>query len=144
MQSNDRLIDPLKEASLRALGRITESLTALMIDTGVTVQEYSKLVRERAVQTAATRLLQEEGRASKTRLSIITGLSRAEVARILAQTVHERASVREPLGRLEVTSAEQEAALPGTDVERPDAVGAHRSVASPRRARDRRATIQPG
>src|SRR5438477_11468142 len=83
MQSNDRLIDPLKEASLRALGRITESLTALMIDTGVTVQEYSKLVRERAVQTAATRLLQEEGRASKTRLSIITGLSRAEVARIL-------------------------------------------------------------
>jgi hypothetical protein len=102
MRANDKLTDPLKEASLRALGRVTESLIALMIDTGVTVQEYGKLVRERAVHTAAARLLQEEGHASKTRLSILTGLSRAEVARILKANgaAYLEPAVRSPVRRV--------------------------------------------
>jgi hypothetical protein len=54
-----------------------------MFDTGITVQEFTQLVRDRAVRSAAARVLRESGRSSKSRVAIITGLARAEVARIL-------------------------------------------------------------
>jgi Family of unknown function (DUF6502) len=75
--------DPLKEATLSALRRILDPLVDLMIDAGVTVHEYTQLARERAVHTAAKRVLKDTGRESKSRVAITTGLSRSEVARIL-------------------------------------------------------------
>jgi hypothetical protein len=54
-----------------------------MFDAGVTVQEFSQLVRERAVRSAASRVSRETGRESKSRVAIITGLPRSEVARVL-------------------------------------------------------------
>jgi Family of unknown function (DUF6502) len=78
-----RLNDPLKDATLSALRRILDPLVDLMIDAGVTVHEYTQLVRERAVHTAAKRVLKDTGRDSKSRIAIITGLPRSEVSRIL-------------------------------------------------------------
>jgi len=54
-----------------------------MFETGVTVREFSHLLRERAVRVAANRVLKESGRKSKSQIAIITGLPRSEVARIL-------------------------------------------------------------
>jgi hypothetical protein len=78
-----RLNDPLKEAAIDALKRVVDPLVDLMFDAGITVHEFSQLIRERAVQIAARRVAKESGRDSKSRVAIITGLPRSEVARIL-------------------------------------------------------------
>jgi len=75
--------DPLKEATIVALKRVVDPLVDLMFETGVTVREFSQIVRERAVRTAARRVTKESGRDSKSRVAIITGLPRSEVSRIL-------------------------------------------------------------
>jgi hypothetical protein len=76
--------DPLKEAAIAALKRVVDPLIALMFDTGITVQEFGRLVRDRAVRSAAARVARESGRVNNSRVAIITGLARAEVARILS------------------------------------------------------------
>jgi hypothetical protein len=78
-----QLRDPFKETAITALKRVVDPLVDLMFDTGITVQEFSRLVRDRAVRSAAARIAREGGRKSNSRVAIITGLSRAEVARIL-------------------------------------------------------------
>lgn len=75
--------DPLKEATMVALKRVVNPLVDLMFDTGITVREFSRLTRESAVRNAARRVTKEIGRDSKSRVAIITGLPRSEVARIL-------------------------------------------------------------
>lgn len=75
--------DPFKETAITALKRVVDPLIDLMFDTGITVQEFSRLVRDRAVRSAASRIARESGRNSNSRVAIITGLARAEVARIL-------------------------------------------------------------
>jgi hypothetical protein len=78
-----RFNDPLKEATFVALKRVVDPLVDLMFDAGVTVREFNQIVRERGVRTAARRVSKESGRDSKSRVAIITGLPRSEVARIL-------------------------------------------------------------
>ena len=75
--------DPLREATVAALKRVVDPLVDLMFDAGVTVHELSLLLRESAVRIGARRVSKESGRESNSRVAIITGLSRAEVARIL-------------------------------------------------------------
>jgi hypothetical protein len=75
--------DPLKQAAIGALKRVVDPMIDLMFDTGVTVHEYCTLVRESAVRAAARRVSKEIGRDSKSRVAIMTGLPRSEVARIL-------------------------------------------------------------
>jgi hypothetical protein len=78
-----RVNDPLKEATIVALRRVAGPLADLMLDAGITVHEFSQLVRETAVRTAARRVSMASGRDSKSRVAILTGLPRSEVARIL-------------------------------------------------------------
>jgi hypothetical protein len=78
-----RISDPLKDATIATLKRIVHPLAELMFDTGVTVREFSQIMRETAVRSAARRVTREGGRDSKSRVAIITGLPRSEVARIL-------------------------------------------------------------
>jgi Family of unknown function (DUF6502) len=75
--------DPFKETAITAIKRVVDPLVDLMFDTGITVQEFSHLVRDRAVRSAAARIARESGRNSNSRVAIITGLARSEVARIL-------------------------------------------------------------
>jgi hypothetical protein len=82
-QQKSRVGDPLKEATIATLKRVVEPLAELMFDTGVTVHEFSRMMRETAVRTAARRIARENGRDSKSRVAIVTGLQRSEVARIL-------------------------------------------------------------
>ena len=77
------LEDPIKEATFIALKRILEPLLGLMLDAGVTVQEFNSMVRERSVRVASRRVMSEIGRVSKSRIAIMTGLPRSEVSKIL-------------------------------------------------------------
>jgi hypothetical protein len=73
----------VKEATVAALKRLLDPLLELMLDAGVTVQEFNKVARDRAVRIATRRLLRETGRESKSRVAIMTGLPRSEVTKIL-------------------------------------------------------------
>ncbi len=53
-----------------------------MFEAGITVQQFNYVVRDRAVRVASNRVLNETGRSSKSRVSIITGLPRSEVTKI--------------------------------------------------------------
>jgi hypothetical protein len=75
--------DPVKDATVVALKRLLDPLLDLMFDTGVTVQEFNKIARDRAVRIATRRLVRENGRESRSRVAIMTGLPRSEVAKIL-------------------------------------------------------------
>lgn len=75
--------DPPKETAVTALRRVLEPLVHLMFDSGITVQEFGRLVRDRAVRSAAVRVTRDTGRVNNSRVAIMTGLARAEVARIL-------------------------------------------------------------
>jgi Family of unknown function (DUF6502) len=78
-----RSSDLLKETTIFALERVVDPLVYLMFDAGITVREFCRLMRERAVRSAVARVKRENGRSSNSRVAIITGLARAEVARIL-------------------------------------------------------------
>jgi hypothetical protein len=79
--------DPLKEAAIIALGRVVGPLLEIMLDAGVTTREFHHLIRDQAVRVANRRVIKESGRRSKSRVAIITGLPRSEVARILRKPV---------------------------------------------------------
>jgi hypothetical protein len=74
--------DPVKEATVGALERLLDPLLELLFDAGVTVQEFNRIARNRAVRVATQRVTRESGRESKSRVAIMTGLPRSEVARI--------------------------------------------------------------
>jgi hypothetical protein len=78
-----RFNDPLKHATIVALKRVLGALIDLTFDAGITVHELNQLLRECAVRTAVGRISKETGRDSKSRIAIVTGLPRSEVARIL-------------------------------------------------------------
>ena len=75
--------DPLKTATIITLERVIDPLMDLTFDAGITVHEFSRLVRERGVRIASARITRESGRSSNSRVAITTGLARGEVARIL-------------------------------------------------------------
>jgi hypothetical protein len=83
MAKSTSLKEPLKASTLLAWRRIIDPLVELLFDSGVTVHEVSQLIRERAVRAADRTIFQESGRSSNSRVAIMTGLSRSEVARIL-------------------------------------------------------------
>lgn len=83
-QSRNDTADPLKQATVAALKRVLDPLLSLTADANVTVPELNQLIREMAVRKAAKRVVKESGRKSKSQVAIATGLTRSEVARILA------------------------------------------------------------
>jgi len=76
--------DPVKDATVSALERVLDPLLELLFDAGVTVQEFNRIARTRAARIATKRVTKESGRASKSRVAIMTGLPRSEVTRILS------------------------------------------------------------
>lgn len=70
-----------------------------MFDAGITVQQFNYLVRDRSVRAASKRVLKETGRNSKSRVSIITGLPRSEVTKIISQDDYVRTKPGQPAAR---------------------------------------------
>ena len=85
MNSNGRRqpdSDPVKDATVSALERVLDPLLELLFDAGVTMLEFNRIARNRAVRIATKRVIKESGRESKSRVAIMTGLPRSEVTRI--------------------------------------------------------------
>jgi len=82
VRRTSRDTDPIRDAASSALELILDQLLDLMFDVGISVQELNYLVRSRAVHVASRRLAKEDGRTSKSRVAIITGLPRSEVTKL--------------------------------------------------------------
>jgi hypothetical protein len=61
---------------------IFDSLVEIMLRSGLTVYEACQLLRQSAVRIAAAKMQRDHGRKSHSQIAAITGLSRAEVARL--------------------------------------------------------------
>jgi hypothetical protein len=86
--------DPLRDATLNALSQLIDPLLNLMFDSRVTVREFTQILRKIAVAKANNRISDESGQSNKSRVSIITGLPRSEVTRLLKQTAFPSFSKR--------------------------------------------------
>jgi hypothetical protein len=86
--------DPIRDATILALGDLIEPLLELMFDIGITVSELNTTVRTRAVQAASKRVFRASGRSSKSRVAAITGLPRSEIAKILRPAHAENKKTR--------------------------------------------------
>jgi Family of unknown function (DUF6502) len=73
----------IRDAALAALKQILDPLIDLMLVGGISVQEMGQIVRICAVDNAGRRVRGDTGRNSYSRVSIITGLPRSEVARLM-------------------------------------------------------------
>ncbi len=78
--------DSLKRATEDALKAIIDPIVNIMVDSGITVPDFANIVRDRAVLNAAARFANETGRTSKSRISIVTGLPRSVIARVLGSS----------------------------------------------------------
>ena len=99
---NNDLADPVRDAMTFALERILEPLLELTLDTGLTVKDISRIIRTVAVHSVMKRSSKENGRLSKSRVAIVTGLPRSEVARLisLASSKYGRQSFENPARRV--------------------------------------------
>ncbi len=88
----------------KSIGHVIQALTDTVLDTGLTIQEICQLVRENSVLVALQRRSGNHQRPSKTRIAVATGLSRAEVARILRlKLVSSDWKSRHPMRKLVAT-----------------------------------------
>ena len=74
--------DPIREATIAALELVFDPLLELVFNVGLSVQELNFLIRSRAVHIATSRLVNDAGVPSKSRIAIITGIPRSEVAKL--------------------------------------------------------------
>jgi hypothetical protein len=71
----------------KALLQLLEPLSAFAIDAGLSVAEMCQLIREAAVKSVAMSQLEASQRINKSGIAATTGISRAEISRILKQHI---------------------------------------------------------
>jgi hypothetical protein len=67
-------------------------LIRLLIGVGISAPEFASTCKRIYVQTAADRLAERAKRVNRSRIAIVTGLTRAEVTKLLGQRVHREAA----------------------------------------------------
>ena len=78
----------VKDHLRRAIALMMKPLVRLLIGQGVTHAEFSETVKEVYVETAL-RHFESEGRVNKSRVAILTGLTRKEVKNVIDRTLAE-------------------------------------------------------
>ena len=76
----------VKEGLKRALARMLKPLVRLMIAQGVTHAEFAETAKEVYVETAL-RHFEEKGKVNRSRVAILTGLTRKEVKNVVDRTL---------------------------------------------------------
>lgn len=80
----------VRGAALSALEDLLEPLAGFVLDAGLNAQEFQSLLRVAAVRSAAGRQRETKSRINISGIAASTGISRAEVSRILKTPSHPR------------------------------------------------------
>ena len=75
--------DEVRPAARKALAQLLEPLTGFVMDSGMSIQEFSALVRHAAVHGMAAQQLEVAKRVNISGIAAATGISRADVSKIL-------------------------------------------------------------
>ena len=75
-----------QQAARRALRKILSRLSGFAVDCGLSVSDVNSILRECAVKYVVTQQLEEASRLNISGVAAITGISRAEISRILKMT----------------------------------------------------------
>ena len=75
-----------KDHLRRAISLMLKPLTRLLIAQGVTHAEFAETAKEVYVETAL-RHFESEGKVNKSRIAILTGLTRKEVKNVIDRTI---------------------------------------------------------
>jgi Family of unknown function (DUF6502) len=73
----------IQVAARKTLRKLLEPLSGLAFDCGLSISEVNSILREAAVRGAARRQLEDEKRINISGIAAATGVSRAEISRIL-------------------------------------------------------------
>jgi len=73
----------VRTSASKALARLLEPLTGFVFDSGISIQEFHSILRTAAVRSVAARQLETSRRVNISGISASTGISRAEISRIL-------------------------------------------------------------
>jgi hypothetical protein len=73
----------IQDAARKTLRKLFQPLSALALDCGLSVGEVTSILRDAAVRGVAGRQLEDEERINISGIAAVTGLSRAEIARVL-------------------------------------------------------------
>jgi hypothetical protein len=73
----------VRAAARKALARLLEPLTGFVFDSGLSIKDVHSILRTAAVRSMATRQLELSRRVNISGISASTGISRAEISRIL-------------------------------------------------------------
>jgi hypothetical protein len=73
----------VKTGASKALAQLLEPLTGFVFDSGLSIREFHSILRTAAVRSVATRQLETSRRVNISGISASTGISRAEISKIL-------------------------------------------------------------
>ena len=73
----------VRPGARKALARLLEPLTGFVFDSGLGIKEFHSILRVAAIRSVATRQLEISRRVNISGISASTGISRAEISRIL-------------------------------------------------------------
>jgi Family of unknown function (DUF6502) len=88
------IVASARHATLEACERLLAPLASMLLRLGLTAADFSEVVREVFVTAAAQRLAERTRRVSRSRIAIVTGLTRSEVGRVLRGARSARHRVR--------------------------------------------------
>jgi hypothetical protein len=73
----------VRPSARKALARLLEPLTGFVFDSGLSIKDFHSILRMAAIRSVATRQLEISRRVNISGISASTGISRAEISRIL-------------------------------------------------------------
>ena len=72
-----------RDSAIAACEQLLPPLIATLLRLGISAADFNELAKEVFVRTAARQMMRTNGRVSRSRIAIVTGLTRSEVAHVL-------------------------------------------------------------
>jgi len=73
----------IRDSAIAACERLLSPLIAILLRLGISAADFNELTKEVFVRTAARQMIRGNGKPNRSRVAIVTGLTRSEVAHVL-------------------------------------------------------------
>jgi hypothetical protein len=80
----------MRDRAIAACEQLLPPLVAILLRLGISAADFNELAKEVFVRTAAQQMIRRSGKPNRSRVAIVTGLTRAEVAHVLDRVRNAR------------------------------------------------------
>lgn len=84
------MVSRTRDTAIAACEQLLPPLIATLLRLGISAADFNELAKEIFVRTAARQMIRATGRISRSRVAIVTGLTRSEVAHVLDRIRREK------------------------------------------------------